>query len=50
MLEKVESLYSTDGFLSNYWKSSVQQIIYIDSTISNTENGITVRDIIFITK
>ena len=49
MLEKVEPLYSTGGFLSNYWKSSVQQIIYIDSTISNTENGIAVRDIIFIT-
>ena len=41
-------LESTGGFLSNCWKSSVQQIIYIDSTISNTENGIAVRDIIFI--
>ena len=50
MLEKVEPVYYTRGFLSNYWKSSVQQIIYIDSTISNAENGIVVRVLIFCTK
>ena len=48
MLEKVEPLYSTGGFLSNYSKSSAQQIIYIDSTISNTKNGIAVRDMILL--
>ena len=42
-------LHLSDEIDFNVGKSSIQQIIYIDSTISNTENGIAVRDIILIT-